>query len=109
MKFILPGLALAALSLAAPTEQGEISPEAAARICSYGYNYCGSTLLNIGNYENDIKGALNAKKQPTDGDHILYSLFNCNGLISGSIQFLQYCGVGNCTNAGSGNDDHCSA
>ena len=50
MKFVLPALALVALSLASPVEKGEVTPEAAARICSYGYNYCGSTLIGIGKY-----------------------------------------------------------
>ncbi|KAF1966546.1 hypothetical protein BU23DRAFT_486245 [Bimuria novae-zelandiae CBS 107.79] len=77
--------------------------------CRYGFSYCGKTLLNVGNYENDIKKALSARGQPTDAAHILYSLFNCDGFLDGSIQFIQYCGTGGCIDAGAGNDDKCTA
>ncbi|KAF1948531.1 hypothetical protein CC80DRAFT_431376 [Byssothecium circinans] len=79
----------------------------AMRICTYGYNYCGSDLLSIGDYRQDIADALKAAGQPNDAAHIQFSLFNCDGLVSGHIQFLKFCGAERCVNAGSGSDDYC--
>ncbi|KAF2680812.1 hypothetical protein K458DRAFT_457917 [Lentithecium fluviatile CBS 122367] len=112
MKFTLPLLALAAFVVARPAEQSEQSAPgdemSAMRICTISYNYCGSDLLNIGNYKGDITKALSVAGQPTDAAHIQDSLFNCYGAL-GQIQFIQFCGSGKCINAGSGSDDYCLA
>ncbi|KAK7184018.1 hypothetical protein DPSP01_010473 [Paraphaeosphaeria sporulosa] len=108
MKFPLSMLAHSAAVLAAPTST-DATTDTVLINCTYGFNYGGSDLLSMGNYEGDINNPFTAAGQPTDGDHVLYSLFNSNSVIIGKIEFIKFWGAGGCANAGTGNDDYCPA
>ncbi|KAL6901480.1 hypothetical protein GGI43DRAFT_403139 [Trichoderma evansii] len=83
-----------------------LSSFAAANNCKVNLDYCGATLLRVGNYGEQIRGALQASGQPTDGAHIERSLFFCAGGPNGEIEFLSFCG-NRCVDGGAGHDDYC--
>lgn len=60
----------------------------------------------IGNYDEQIREALRAANQPTDGDHIERSLFFCSGGPNGEIEYLQFCG-NRCVDGGTNHNDYC--
>ncbi|KAE8371196.1 hypothetical protein BDV26DRAFT_276600 [Aspergillus bertholletiae] len=68
--------------------------------------YCGSTLIGIGDYYDDIIEELLRVGQPVDISHIKQSLFNCHG--SHGIEFREYCRCG-CHNAGWDRNDYCKS
>ncbi|KAL2060384.1 hypothetical protein VTL71DRAFT_9779 [Oculimacula yallundae] len=74
--------------------------------CRHGLTYCGDGLLRKGNYLSDIINSLNSANQPTDQNHINYSLFACKG--DDDVPFKRYCGVGRCVDGASGQSDRCS-
>ncbi|KIM41489.1 hypothetical protein M413DRAFT_27828 [Hebeloma cylindrosporum] len=80
---------------------------ALARNCTPGLRYCGSTLLDIGNYQGQIDQAL-ADAGVQEVDNGKSALFFCQGGDNGVIQFIRECTVGQCVDAGTGNDDHCA-
>ncbi|KAH7120018.1 hypothetical protein B0J11DRAFT_73539 [Dendryphion nanum] len=72
--------------------------------CKTGLNYCGSTLLRVGNYRDQISQALAVAGHPNwSGDNVL---FECLGGSGGAIRFIGGCG-GGCADAGSGKSDFC--
>ncbi|KAJ6783578.1 hypothetical protein PWT90_10200 [Aphanocladium album] len=95
MKFLSTTLALSVLA-----------PLALARNCTPGFYYCGHTLLEIGNYHNQITNALVEADKGTNYNWVNFSLFWCTGAPNGDIDFAQSCN-GPCTNAGNGKNDHC--
>ncbi|KAJ3499013.1 hypothetical protein NLG97_g666 [Lecanicillium saksenae] len=80
---------------------------ATANNCTPGFMYCGSSLLKKGAYDNQIRQALRESGQPTDGNHIVNSVFNCQGGPNGDIRYLYICD-GHCIDGGDGKDDYCS-
>ncbi|KAJ7323641.1 hypothetical protein DFH08DRAFT_711762 [Mycena albidolilacea] len=60
--------------------------------CNSGGVYCGTSLLNKGNYHDHIVEVLTQNGQPTDEAHVDNSLFNC--LSGGEISFISFCGNG---------------
>ncbi|KAF7345074.1 hypothetical protein MVEN_01670900 [Mycena venus] len=60
--------------------------------CNAGGVYCGTSLLNKGNYRDHIISVLSQDGQPTDEVHIENSLFDC--LSGGEIRFISFCGNG---------------
>ncbi|KAJ4355174.1 hypothetical protein N0V85_009553 [Neurospora sp. IMI 360204] len=76
--------------------------------CHTGLLYCGSGLLYIGNYYDQIIAALSAATppQPTDSTHVHDSLFYCAGGDNGDITFQTFCAAG-CKDGGSGESDYC--
>ncbi|KAL7948585.1 hypothetical protein V8C42DRAFT_342607 [Trichoderma barbatum] len=93
----------AVLSLAA---LATLVPSAMARNCKKNLDYCGATLLDIGDYYAQIVSALAAAGKPTDDNWRRKSLFYCAGGPNGEIQFLQFCGE-RCIDAGQGKSDRC--
>ncbi|KAI8721607.1 hypothetical protein NCS52_00302600 [Fusarium sp. LHS14.1] len=77
-----------------------------ARNCKAGISYCGSTLLNIGDYTNQINQALKAAKQPSDFTRAQNSLFYCEGGKHGNIRYTKLC-TGGCKDHGNGKSDTC--
>ncbi|KAH7406361.1 hypothetical protein DE146DRAFT_609054 [Phaeosphaeria sp. MPI-PUGE-AT-0046c] len=77
----------------------------AAKCCKNGINYCGSGLLNKGNYYGEITTALNNAGLPNDSDHIYDTLFHCGACTDTPV--VKYCGKGACKNGGAGKDDYC--
>ncbi|EXF77142.1 hypothetical protein CFIO01_01789 [Colletotrichum fioriniae PJ7] len=82
------------------------APLAAADNCNAPLNYCGSSLLKKGRYNDQILQALLVAGQPTDYNHIDYSIFNCLGGEGGAIKFVTFCG-GSCKDNGQGKSDTC--
>ncbi|KAF3017070.1 hypothetical protein E8E14_006212 [Neopestalotiopsis sp. 37M] len=76
-----------------------------ARNCTPGLNYCGSTLLDIGDYQPQIDQALADAGEGND-NHARDYLFHCAGGDNGVIEFLQRCEHG-CKDAGGGVSDRC--
>ncbi|TQW01238.1 hypothetical protein V2A60_002242 [Cordyceps javanica] len=83
-----------------------VAPVAFADNCKGGLNYCGQTLLNVGNYHDQIIQALREANEPTSDDWVRRSLFYCTGFQGGDIKFAQACGA-HCTDGGAGNNDYC--
>ncbi|EHK20907.1 uncharacterized protein TRIVIDRAFT_139640, partial [Trichoderma virens Gv29-8] len=81
-------------------------PFATARNCKKNLDYCGSTLLDIGNYEGQIISALGSAGKPTDNNWRRKSLFYCAGGPNGEIQWTEYCGE-RCVDAGKDKSDYC--
>ncbi|KAL7910310.1 hypothetical protein GGI35DRAFT_448435 [Trichoderma velutinum] len=81
-------------------------PFATARNCSKNLDYCGSVLLGIGNYYDQVVSALRAAGKPTDDNWRKKSLFYCEGGPNGEIHFLEYCGE-RCVDNGQGHSDTC--
>ncbi|KAJ4322671.1 hypothetical protein N0V84_004696 [Fusarium piperis] len=78
-----------------------------ARNCKSGISYCGSTLLNIGDYSNQINKALKSAGQPTnDFTRAQNSLFYCEGGKHGDIRYTKLC-PGGCKDHGNGKSDTC--
>ncbi|KAJ6537508.1 hypothetical protein DFH09DRAFT_992044 [Mycena vulgaris] len=79
-------------------------PLAAQQSCNAGGVYCGTSLLNKGNYHDHIVQVLTADGQPTDETHIVNSLFDC--LSGGEIRFISFCANG-CGGTTTTNPDFC--
>ncbi|KAF7947536.1 hypothetical protein EAE96_008622 [Botrytis aclada] len=82
--------------------------------CMQGWKYCGTDLLAIGNYQNNIVQALNSAGLPYDTSHVYHTLFECaeNGLLKTDKtgpSAPQYCGEYRCQlgGMGSGKNDTC--
>ncbi|KAJ6528353.1 hypothetical protein DFH09DRAFT_1036230 [Mycena vulgaris] len=60
--------------------------------CNRGGVYCGTSLLNKGNYRDHIIQVLEQNGQPTDEAHIDNSLFDC--LSGGDISLRGFCANG---------------
>ncbi|KAI8711359.1 hypothetical protein NCS52_01399000 [Fusarium sp. LHS14.1] len=75
----------------------------AARNCTPNLYCGGSSLLDIGNYYDDIEDALAATKQGicTDRKHVKNSLFYCAPGTNGAIKYK------GCKNIGIGKSDKC--
>ncbi|TGO23483.1 hypothetical protein BPAE_0130g00010 [Botrytis paeoniae] len=82
------------------------SARAIADNCFKGYKYCGTDLLSVGNYHDNIVQALKSADLPYDDKHIYHTLFPCveDGLLGKPV----YCEKG-CALAASGShlDDYC--
>ncbi|KAF1830778.1 hypothetical protein BDW02DRAFT_506768 [Decorospora gaudefroyi] len=76
--------------------------------CKDRWVYCGRSLLNKGNYLEDIRHALQKAGESGDDAHVTDSLFYCNGRkdING-IDFIKFCGRSECRNRGILRDDNC--
>ncbi|KAJ7251968.1 hypothetical protein C8J57DRAFT_1077717 [Mycena rebaudengoi] len=72
--------------------------------CNSGGVYCGTSLLNKGNYRNHIVQVLMENSQPTDEAHIDNSLFDC--ISGGEIRFISFCARG-CGGTTSKDADFC--
>ncbi|KAJ7367138.1 hypothetical protein DFH08DRAFT_764838 [Mycena albidolilacea] len=79
-------------------------PLEAQQSCNAGGVYCGTSLLNKGNYRDHIIQVLTAIGQPTDEAHIINSLFDC--LSGGEIRFISFCANG-CGGTTTTNPDFC--
>ncbi|WAO96135.1 Hypothetical protein NCS54_01379700 [Fusarium falciforme] len=68
----------------------------AARNCTPDLYYCGSSLLDIGNYNDYIEDTLAATKQGICADrrHVKNSLFYCAPGTNGDIKYKDYCSKG---------------
>ncbi|KAF3059739.1 hypothetical protein GL218_04613 [Daldinia childiae] len=75
-----------------------------AKSCKTGGIYCGTYLLERGDYINKIITNLRANNMPTDDNTIKQSLWSC--LEHGDIQFKEMCTRG-CV-GGDKNDDYCT-
>ncbi|KAF5008935.1 hypothetical protein FDECE_4798 [Fusarium decemcellulare] len=75
----------------------------AARNCTPGLYYCGSALLQVGNYYDPIEDALAAAKKGICADrrHVNDSLFYCLHGTNGDIKYKAFCSKG-CSNNGIG-------
>ncbi|KAG5985574.1 hypothetical protein E4U54_005948 [Claviceps lovelessii] len=82
------------------------APLALARNCKPGLNYCGHTLIGIGNYRGQIAQALSAAGQSGNDVNVNHSLFHCEGGPEGVIRFIDFCRY-NCVDNGSGRSDYC--
>ncbi|KAH7394806.1 hypothetical protein BKA66DRAFT_567195 [Pyrenochaeta sp. MPI-SDFR-AT-0127] len=72
--------------------------------CKKGLNYCGSSLLKKGDYQEQIDQALAVAGHPSwNGNNVLFS---CLGGSSGSIKFIKGCG-GGCKDNGENKSDTC--
>ncbi|KAJ3531643.1 hypothetical protein NM208_g6992 [Fusarium decemcellulare] len=80
----------------------------AARNCTPGLYYCGSALLQVGNYYDPIEDALAAAKKGICADrrHVNDSLFYCLHGTNGDIKYKAFCSKG-CSNNGIGKSDSC--
>ncbi|CEJ92663.1 hypothetical protein VHEMI08299 [[Torrubiella] hemipterigena] len=96
----LAAAALAPMAAAAPEKR------AALRNCSFGYNYCGSTLREIGRYEDQIVQALVDAHQDTNSFNRANALFKCKGGDTGVIEFITLCG-NTCQTNGVAVNDQC--
>ncbi|KAH6673854.1 hypothetical protein B0J14DRAFT_667452 [Halenospora varia] len=74
-----------------------------ANNCKQGINYCGSTLLRVGNYQWDINRiCMDHQIAPAAGNNVLFS---CGA--NGGIDLVQNC-IKGCIDGGRGNNDYCS-
>ncbi|KAJ7477559.1 hypothetical protein FB451DRAFT_1032788 [Mycena latifolia] len=72
--------------------------------CNRGDVYCGTSLLNKGNYRDHIIQVLQQNGQPTDETHIDDSLFDY--LSGGEIKFISFC-VNGCGGTTTKDPDFC--
>ncbi|KAJ4164217.1 hypothetical protein LMH87_005900 [Akanthomyces muscarius] len=84
-----------------------VAPAAAAN-CKPGLRYCGYVLIQTGLYYDQIVEALEKVGSPVDADHVLQSLFFCDGGKHGDIHQIEYCS-NICRNGGANNNDYCKA
>ncbi|RSL58092.1 hypothetical protein CEP53_006250 [Fusarium sp. AF-6] len=77
-----------------------------ARNCKKKLTYCGSTLLNIGDYSNQITQALKDAGQSADFTRAQNSLFYCEGGKNGDIRYTRLC-TGGCKDHGDDKSDTC--
>ncbi|MCJ1286466.1 hypothetical protein MMC26_005811 [Xylographa opegraphella] len=78
--------------------------------CKPGLQYCGSTLLSVGNYQGQIDQCYydvvgEGYEAPNGGKNML---FGCEGGRSGVIKYFKTCAAG-CHDAGSGKSDYCNS
>ncbi|KAJ7261113.1 hypothetical protein C8J57DRAFT_1719866 [Mycena rebaudengoi] len=78
-----------------------------AKNCTPGLQYCGRTLLCIGNYIEQMDAAV--KKAKIDPNHVLDTLYYRVGGTNGDIRVIKDCGAGACIDGGEGNSDRCAA
>ncbi|PMD60383.1 uncharacterized protein K444DRAFT_560923 [Hyaloscypha bicolor E] len=83
-----------------------LATAAVARNCTPGLKYCGRTLLDIGNYADQIAQAL-ADSNKGDSNGGRDDLFNCIGGSSGVIKFESICSNG-CATEPAGVSDKCN-
>ncbi|XXH01604.1 hypothetical protein Hte_007964 [Hypoxylon texense] len=81
-----------------------LSGLASAKSCTNGGIYCGTYLLDRGDYITKIITNLEANNMPTDDTTIHQSLWAC--IEHGDIKFLEMCYAG-CI-GGDKNDDYCA-
>ncbi|KAJ7841533.1 hypothetical protein B0H13DRAFT_2365675 [Mycena leptocephala] len=72
--------------------------------CNAGGVYCGTSLLNKGNYHDHIVQVLIANGVSTNEAHVDNSLFDC--LSGGEIRFIRFCPNG-CGGTTTTNPDFC--
>ncbi|KAI0891736.1 hypothetical protein F4806DRAFT_481759 [Annulohypoxylon nitens] len=82
-----------------------LSGVATAANCGNGFYYCGTSLLNKGNYYGDIVNSLTEAGEPNAETNINQSLFYCKG--AHDIPFVKFC-EGGCHDAGTGKSDSCN-
>ncbi|KAJ7791215.1 hypothetical protein B0H14DRAFT_3500760 [Mycena olivaceomarginata] len=75
--------------------------------CKVSLDYCGRSLLHIGNYINQIEAAI--KRAKTNPDHMMDTLFHCYGGDDGEISVVKDCGQGRCHDSGAGKSDYCAS
>ncbi|RMZ72356.1 maltose permease [Pyrenophora seminiperda CCB06] len=82
------------------------APGVFGRNCDKGLTYCGSTLLDIGDYSSQIYEALQAYgcESPSASNYV-NTLFFCVGGSDGDIIVKEICKL--CHDEGGGNNDRC--
>ncbi|CRL30891.1 unnamed protein product [Penicillium camemberti] len=94
------------MKLILPTILAVFASTAVAKNCNEGFDYCALTLLNNGDYHQQILQAVDDYgKNPANWNYDNF-LYHCEGGSNGDIKITKECPKG-CVDGGAGNDDQC--